>query len=355
VKATVERGEGVARDERERWAEVLARSPHLSSPFFRPEYTEAVAAVRGDVLVACVESGGTVAGFFPFHRSRLGFGIPVGGGRTNYDGPIIDPTLGWDPKELVRASGLRAHRFRRVPAAAASLGRYESWRGGSSVLDLSRGFDGYVGERMAAGSKVVAKTERQARMLERDVGPLRFEAQSPSTELLRLLMRWKSDQWRRTGDVDRFSVGWNVELLDLIHGTDQPDFGGLLSVLHAGERVAALALLLRSKTAGFLWFPTYDPDLSTYSPGMILLLRMAEDAAKRGILAIDLGAADALYKTRLRTGVVELVGGQVAPSTSLAALTRAWGKGGGVADRIPYRVRVMTRKARLSIGGASGI
>src|SRR5206468_8319754 len=111
----------------------------------------------------------------------------------------------------------------------------------------SGGLDGYLADRRAAGSDVVARTEQQARRLERALGPLHFEAESADGELLALLMRWKSAQYRASGQVDRFAADWNVRLLRTIHANSGPGFAGTLSTLRAGGRVAALAFGMRSQ------------------------------------------------------------------------------------------------------------
>ncbi len=50
------------------WTELQVANPDLASPYFAPEFTQAVAAVRDDVEVAVVEERGQIVAFFPFHR-----------------------------------------------------------------------------------------------------------------------------------------------------------------------------------------------------------------------------------------------------------------------------------------------
>nr|BFE82637.1 hypothetical protein GCM10020093_052380 [Planobispora longispora] len=84
-------------------------------------------------------------------------------------------------------------------------------------MDLGDGFDAYV-ERVRANSAKNYKTVRyKERKLDREQGGLRFEWDSADSGALRQLMRWKSDQYRRTGRVDRFAQPWIVRLLDEMH------------------------------------------------------------------------------------------------------------------------------------------
>jgi len=340
-----------------RWASLQEGCAELASPFFRPEFTESVAAVRDDVFVAQIFSGGATVGFFPFQRTRLGFGYPVGGGRSNYQGVVAEPGIEWDASTLIRACGLRAYAFDHALASQRALRPYHASCSPSSVIDVSGGYDGFLANRRACGSEIVAQTERKARKLEREIGPLQFEPESSDRALLRLLMRWKSDQYARTGRVDQFAIPWNVALMERIHDARGPDFAGTLSVLRAGDRVAALVFGMRSRDTWHYWFPTYDRELSSYSPGVILLLRITHEAARRAMRVVDLGKDEAIYKTRFRTGVIDVADGQVIPSPSLAALVRIQGRCVGLARDTPLAgpLRAVKRELRLRAGGGARV
>jgi CelD/BcsL family acetyltransferase involved in cellulose biosynthesis len=68
-----------------RWSALQLADPEPASPFFRPEFTQAVARVRDGVFVAVVEDGRVPVGFLPFERARLGIGKPVG---RHLSGPV---------------------------------------------------------------------------------------------------------------------------------------------------------------------------------------------------------------------------------------------------------------------------
>jgi CelD/BcsL family acetyltransferase involved in cellulose biosynthesis len=352
LEVTVVKGGVLAPELHARWASLQEESPEFASPFFRPEFTASVAAVRDDVFIAQIRSAGVVAGFFPFQRTRLGFGYPVGGERSNYQGAIVDPGLEWDARSLIRASGLRAYAFHHMLASQRAFRSHQASRSPSSVIDVSGGYDAYLAGRRAAGSEIVAQTERKTRKLEREIGPVQFEAESTDRALLRLLMQWKSDQYIRTGLVDQFAIAWNVALIEHIHGTTGPHFGGALSVLRAGDRVAAVAFGMRSRDTWHYWFPTYDRALAPYSPGVTLLLRITQEAARRGMRVVDLGKDDAVYKARFRTGVIEVAEGQVVPSSSIAALVRFQTGCVALARQTPLAgpLRAAKRQLRLRAG-----
>ena len=119
---------------------------------------------------------------------------------------------------------------------------------------------------------------------------------------LRTLMGWKSDQYRRTGRLDRFSQPWIIELLDSLLATRTGGLSGMLSVLYAGEAPAAAHFGLRSGPILAHWFPAYDTRFFRYSPGLIHHLRLAEESAAAGIQLIDLGKGAKQYKETLKSG-----------------------------------------------------
>jgi CelD/BcsL family acetyltransferase involved in cellulose biosynthesis len=276
-----------------------------------------VAAVRADAYVGVIDSG---AGFFPFQRRGEKRGEPIGGGRSNYHGVIADPDLDWDARRLVVGCGLRAWEFDHLLAAQPQFRGYVDRVGGSPYMDLSGGFEAYARRRGEDGSRVIKRLRQQERRIEREVGALRFEAHASDPEVLRLMMRWKSQQYRATGSEDRFAVRWNVELLERIHSHQTDRFAGLLPALYAEDRVIAVAMCMRAASTVHYWFPAYDQSLASFSPGMLLLLRLAESSADLGIDLLDLGKGAAPYKERLATGAIEITEGAVVTGHAAAAL-----------------------------------
>src|SRR5262249_27191551 len=159
----------------EAWSHLQRADPAVDSPFFRPEYTRAVAAVRGDVRVAVLEEGGETAGFFPFQRGLWGSGKPIGSRLTDFQGGVTRPGLAWGAAELVGGCGLATWDFDHLVASQQPFQPYQYRVDDSPYMDLSGGFAAYQAEREHAGSLLVAQTERKKRKLEREVGPLRFE------------------------------------------------------------------------------------------------------------------------------------------------------------------------------------
>jgi CelD/BcsL family acetyltransferase involved in cellulose biosynthesis len=301
----------------ELWSRLQESQPLLESPYFRPEFTRAVAHVRRDVEIGVLEDGGQRVGYWPYQRGTLNIGKPIGGKLSDYHGVVAPADLPVDPQALVRQCALAAWDFDHL-VAQPSFAPFTTIREESPYLDLSQGFEAYCKARRAAGSDVVAKTNQKARKGEREVGPLTFEYDSQSEEVFRLLRKWKSDQYVRTGLVDVFGFEWTVALLERLRTLDSERLGAPLSVLRVGGKPACIALSLRSRGVLHCWFVAYDLDLAQYSPGQIFFLRFAEAAAALGVTKIDLGKGDERYKWSLASGGIPVWEGTVgSPSLSL--------------------------------------
>ncbi|WP_051470166.1 GNAT family N-acetyltransferase [Fischerella sp. PCC 9605] len=319
MKVTVIPGKSLTSEYSLLWSSFQQANSQLSSPYFCPEFTSAVAAVRKDVWVGIIEEAGKVAGFFPFQRGKMQMGYPIGGHLCDYQGLVLKPGIDHlDAAELIRACGLKGWKFDHLIASQLPFHPFHRIKTESSVIDLSQGYNTYL-IKQKAQSNWIQKVSRNIPKIEREVGPLRFEAHVPDTSLLRLLMRWKSNHYRRTGASNDFKVEWIVRVVEQIHATKRENFAGMLSVLYMGDEVAALHLGMRSRSVWHYWFPSYNQQFHKYSPGLILLLKMIESAQLLGLQTIDLGQGDESYKLRVRNGTIPLAEGCVEISSLICA------------------------------------
>jgi CelD/BcsL family acetyltransferase involved in cellulose biosynthesis len=315
------------------WSDLQLAEPTLASPFFRPEFTTIVAAAREDVYVAVLEGGG----FFPFQRSRLGVGLPVGSRLSDYHGLVAPPDANVDAVNLLEECSLSTWEFDGVVAKQRAFRPFHSVTRDSPIIDLGAGYEAYAASRAQAGSAVLEDAAKALKRLARDVGPLRFEPHVTDAKTLQLVLDWKAAQYARTGAFDIFEREWVRDVVRRVHGAATPNFGGMLSVLSAGGEPVAVHLGLRSATIWHSWLPAYDPARARYSPGTILLTEMAKAAPELGLTAIDLGKGDALYKSRFANGAVTVASG-VVERLSIAAVTgRLERLGTAVLHRTPAR------------------
>jgi len=320
VHVTVVEGREISADLIATWRRLQENAPELANPFFCPEYFVAAARARKDVFLAIIEEGREVSGLFPFQRSPMGYGGPVGGRLSDYHGLIALPGKIWDPRTLISQCGLRAWNFDHLPASQDTFQDCVRSRVRSPAIDLSGGYAAYVANRKIQGSGQIGQCSRKLRKLEREAGPVRFEMHCASKDVLQSLMLWKGSQYVRTGGADLFRFEWVRRLISEIHAAQSDSFGGILSALYAGDTLAAVHFGMRSSTVLHYWFPAYLPQFGKYSVGMILLLKIAENAPSMNLRRIDLGKGEQRYKMQLMNDSVRLLEGWVTLPTILSRL-----------------------------------
>jgi CelD/BcsL family acetyltransferase involved in cellulose biosynthesis len=295
----------------------------LANPFLCPEYAIAVGNFRPGARVAVLADGPEIAGFFPFERRRLGIGMPIGAGLNDCQGLIHAPGAEWDPRELLRACKLSVWQFDHLVEGQRPFERFTAAVAASPVIDLSEGFAAYEEKLRIKSPQFCKELGRKTRKLERDVGELRLVVDSRDIAGLRRLMDWKTDQFRRNGWSDVFDRPWIVDLVDYLFSIHSDWFGGLLSFLYAGDAPVAAQFGLRSGNILAGWFTAYDTRFGKYSPGLIQIVRMAEEAAAAAINMIDMGKGADGYKQTLRSHDVFVAEGMVSRGPVYAGAHRA--------------------------------
>lgn len=306
-----------------RWRELQGGDPSLQNPFLAPEFTLAVDRARKHCLVAVLEDGPGIVGFFPYERRALGVGRAIGAGVSDCQALVHAPGLQWDPRALLRGCGLAVWEFDHLLASQAPFAPYHMLPERSPVMDVSDGYQRYLTARRPSSRRLIKSTEYKGRKLEREIGPVRFEFDVQDRVALRSLMRWKSVQYRRTGQFDRFARDWIVRLVEDLYETREQEFAGVLSVLYAADRPVAGHFGIRSGSVLSWWFPAFDPAYARYSPGLISLLRTAQAAADAGLRQIDLGRGHEGYKESFKSGDIAIAEGWVERPSSVAVVRRA--------------------------------
>ncbi|MEU7060782.1 GNAT family N-acetyltransferase [Streptomyces sp. NPDC046197] len=301
----------------------LHGSEQLANPFLAPQFTLAVGRCRRGVRVAVVREDGDPAAFFPFMRTAAGVGRAVGLGVSDAQGMVHRPGFTWEARELLRACGLAVWEFDHLvtgqePFEAGASGTFPS-----PVMDVDQGYDVYLSRLRAQSPKFTRSTLAKERRLGRDTGSVRYVHDERDPDVLRMLMAWKSGQYRRTGRSDRFAHEWITRLVTQLFHTRSDSFAGILSVLYADGRPVAAHFGLRTERVLACWFPAYDPAYAKYSPGLILHLRMAEAAAADGVAHLDLGRGKKEYKDSLKTRELMVSEGLVTRRHPIAAGHRA--------------------------------
>jgi CelD/BcsL family acetyltransferase involved in cellulose biosynthesis len=297
-------------DEIAAWSHIQRTEPLLASPYFRPEFTESVAAVRNNVEVAVLEENGQRIGFFPYQRSRWNIARPVGTHLSDFHGLIARANVRCDPLDLLQACQLTAWHFDHLPANQACFAPFIWQAADSPYIDLAGGMGAYIAGRQN-GHHLMSQFGQKSRKLAREVGPIRFEANISDRTIVYTLVQWKIEQYCRTGAPNIFKCSWVRDLFDKIIEYHGEDFGPFVSVLHAGQTIAAIHFGIRSRGVLHGWFPAYNTQLGRYSPGFLLWIETMKACESLGIHRIDLGKGAESYKQRFMTAASEVAEGAV--------------------------------------------
>ena len=236
-------------------------------PVSCPEFAVAVDKFCPNARVAVLADGPDIVGFFPYQRRRLGVGVPIGYGINDCQVLTDAPGVEWDLPELFRACRVSVWHFDHLVEGQRPFERYATAVAPSPVIDLTAGFAAYQ-EKLRAKSPQFCKDLAQGRANSsaKPVSCVSWWTHA-SWRNCAALMRWKSDQYHRTGWVDIFDRPWIIDVVDHLFSTHSDQFGGLLSVLYAGGAPVAAHFGLRSGHVLAQWFPAYDTRFSRQSPG----------------------------------------------------------------------------------------
>lgn len=275
-----------------RWREMLAASPDLCSPYFRPEFTQVAGRISPGAAVAVFRRGGEVVGYFP-HQRRGGSIQPLGAPLNDYHGVIAFPGQGPSLAETARL----------LNGARLNVGGWVGPAGGEGEtrqtcqVAMPHGYDGWYAERRATWGKYFKDKERARRSLEAEFGPLTVQTDIRDPDLLDRLIALKREQYRRTGRHDVFACGWTADLLHALMQTrGEGGFGASLAALWAGDSLCAVEYSMHAGDQFHFWFPAYVPGLARCSPGILLSMDTMRAASEQGYATFDFGFAGEGYK-----------------------------------------------------------
>lgn len=308
------------------WSRIQRSNPALRSPFFRPEFMQVCAGVHEDVEIAIVEQAGRPVAFFPFHRVGRRMGLPIGKDMSDFQGVVAPADLDWSLDDLMRACRLSSWSFNHAIERCDRLAGQTSTWDESPYVDLRGGFETYRERKRQAGSTGLAGTERSCRLLTRDLGNMEFRLCNGDLRQLPIVLEWQRENLQRQGTLFLERGSRREAMIDGLLAHQTPEFAGWFSTLHAGGRLVAGAIYLRSHERCHWWITAYDADCRKHSPGAVALLLALKAAAEAGITRVDLGRGMQELKRRLMSGL-ELVGeGSVELLPLVGTLRRAYAR-----------------------------
>ncbi len=323
VRISVVRPKDLGEGELSTWRDFQMSDPAFENPFLSPEFALAVGEQRPAARVAVLEDDAGVAGFLPFEARRLGVGKPIGSGLSDYQAVLHRPGLEWEPRALLEGCGLSVFEFDHLTVEQPSFAPHHASVVPAPAMDLSRGYDAFIADVRSRSRGFVKTTRRLQRKMERELGPLEMVYDDPLAATHDRVLGWKSSQYRRTGRPDLFGRGDVRELVHDLLARRDGGFSCACTTLYAGGRAVSGQINLHAPSMIASWVVAYDPEVAAFSPGSILDLLMAEEAARRGVRLISLGKGESMQKSRLGTATQMVAEGWVERPGAATAMRRA--------------------------------
>jgi CelD/BcsL family acetyltransferase involved in cellulose biosynthesis len=269
------------------WSSLQAAAPEFGNPLLGADFAALVGELRADARVAIWRDGRRAAGFLGFHRTVGGFARPIGAPFSDYHALVSAPGRTRVQLDLADA-GLQGVRLTGLldPHGVFDQ-RLETVV--AHQIDLSAGSDAYLSGLWQASRNRWRNFKRYSRRLVEELGPLRIEALDLSQPTFASLMAWKRRQLAATGLHDFTTSPWVTRLFRRLFETPDPDFGGLMISLYAGDRPVAAHFGVRQGDWYHPWIGAYDPELASFSPGIVHQVMAAEAAEGLGVRIYDLG------------------------------------------------------------------
>ncbi|MBC8355942.1 MAG: GNAT family N-acetyltransferase [Planctomycetes bacterium] len=308
----------------DRWNQLQRSNPALDSPFFSSSFTTAVAAERSGVEVAVIETAGTIVGLLPYCRQGRNIAGPVAGSFTDFQGLIADPNASINMRRVLRSGRLSAWQFDHLVSGNDCLKPFHWAYSESAFMDLAGGFEAYRESCRQHGGKEIAEVLRKARKLDREVARVRFEPETTNCYVLDTLIDWKKRQLRRQHRSDCFRAAWVRPLLNRLLHTYGETFRPMLSAMYVGDELGAINFGLRNGPVLHGWITAFNPKFRKFSPGLMLMLKLAQAAESLGITRIDMGRGDESFKRALRSGATHVAEGAVDRRIVAGALRHSW-------------------------------
>lgn len=308
MRVTVVRPGELGPEEARLWAKFQQLSPVTLNPFLSLAFAQAVDRFRQKARVAVIEEEGKIEAFLPFELASRTIAVPIGSPMNDLQG-FVHSGLPIDARQVIKRAGLRGWRFGQVPAEQRALipHHYEGAVTQAPAIDLSDGYESYFSAR---SKSLTTKKMRQRRSLERQFGTVSLEWQSSGPqESLRQLVAWKASKYHGTEKL--VSDPTALRILEELGSADDEHCRGVVSVLRADQRPVAINLGMTGPRGLTGWFAAYDAELSRFSPGTLLILAVAEQAAAQGLGYYDLGYGQDSYKFRLANTSYSVAGGAV--------------------------------------------
>lgn len=113
-------------------------------------------------------------------------------------------------------------------------------------------------------------------------------------------------------------------MLTRILNTHTGTFRPMLSAVYVGEELASINFGLRNGEVLHGWITAFNSKFRKFSPGLILMIKLAEVASSLGITRIDMGRGDESFKRNFSSGVTCVAEGAIDRRFMAGTLRHSW-------------------------------
>ena len=290
------------------WDQLNASVPALASPFLSCHYARAVQAAGMAVRVCVLRQGDAIAGFLAFQHPDwvagvLKSGEPAGAEMTDYFGLVARPDLRITPAQLLALAGLNHLNFTHLDSSQQTHGLSGEQPRVGLRINIDSDADLPLEALLADKHKYRKDSERRARQLAKEIGPLDFVQNVQGADLRRstlaAMVTSKREQYARTGAFDALGAPWRRALLEHLLEVREDSCRSVLTSLSAGGTWVAIHFGIFGNGQLQYWLPVYNPAMAKYAPGRLLIHHIIEHSKSLGLRVIDRGEGDTPSKREL--------------------------------------------------------
>ena len=280
------------------WQALCDAHTDYSSPLLGPHFARLIASVRTDVRYLLVREGGALVLSMAVHKRPFGLARPVGAPFSDLSGPVIAQGFTPDMADILHRAGIAAYRADAVPDPWQALqAGPDSENEPAWVISLGdRTPADYLEACRSANPKRLKNFRRLDRRLDETHGPIMLNHGPASPQSLAQLLAWKSRQFRADGLVDVVTATETRRILQAVARADGDGIEGYMVALMAEGQLYAGHFGVRSGGHFHPWISAYDPALSEFGPGVLLLLNIVTRMPEMELESYNIAGGHDHYK-----------------------------------------------------------
>ena len=305
------------------WGDLLLNSPCLVGAFSTYEFCKAWwdAYVSSDELfiLVCTRADGDVVAIAPLFRQKErgefvlrligdtsddvdGFDCIVKKGFESNAAKawirwLLDHRASWSRLELnsVPTESPVLHGI-RVACESSGLAIRESFISHRGIV-LPTSWDEYL-RKLSAKMRFSISHQHRALKNRYQLTLRKSDSEAESLQWLRVLVVWQKTRWSYRGIQGKFEIEQRRRFYESFVSALSRNNTLSFWAMFADDRLVALELgcMFRDQYIGI--HPSFDPDLASFSPGVVLRALVLQKLIEQGTTRYDFGAGDETYKVR---------------------------------------------------------